>query len=251
MIKTELSSTVDGIRAVELFYRPIRNTESNELEFFTTQMHLNGPTMGVLMPEDFVPVIELSEQCIYIFRLGFVQLLQAVCKFISREIDFKWASIYMPVRFLKRIDAVRSVLSCCEKFKVPADKVCFELSLDLLDESDPRASENLDVLRKKGFHFMIEDFGSRNCPVLRLADFNVDYVLLDSSVTRILDNGSRSDSCVNSLVNYVNDLNAEPIAENIFSDDQREKLYEFGCQYYTGEKAGKFVAERYVRKRKD
>ena len=251
MDKSISSSTVDGIRAVELFYRPVRNTENDNLEFFQTQMRLNGPTMGTLMPEDFVPVMELSEQCVYVFRLGLVQLLQAIEKFISREIEFNWASIYMPVRFLKRIDAVKSVSNYCEKFNISANKVCFEMSVDLLNETDGRAAENMNALRKKGFHFILENFGGDNCPILKLADFNVDFVLLDNSVIRILDNGERSDSCVNSLVNFVNDLNAEPVAENIFSDIQKEKLNDFGCSYYTGEKAGKFIAERYVRKRKD
>ncbi|WP_287286503.1 hypothetical protein [Ruminococcus sp.] len=74
------NSTVDGVRAVELFYRPIKNTDSGRVTFLQSQTRLNSPAMGTLMPADYLPVAQLSNRCVSIFKLALVQLLQALGK---------------------------------------------------------------------------------------------------------------------------------------------------------------------------
>ena len=96
------NSTVDGVRAVELFYRPIKNTDSGRVTFLQSQTRLNSPVMGTLMPADYLPVAQLSDRCVSIFKLAFVQLLQALGKFHEREVDVDWASVFMPARFLRQ-----------------------------------------------------------------------------------------------------------------------------------------------------
>lgn len=78
------TSTVDGLRAIELSYRPIRSTADGDVLFFQSAMRLNGPTLGVLAPEDFMPVAESTGQAFSLFKLALVQLAQAVAKFRAR-----------------------------------------------------------------------------------------------------------------------------------------------------------------------
>lgn len=249
MIENNGFSTVDGVRAIELLYRPIKNVDDNDTSFYQTELRLNGPQLGVLLPKDFIPVAELSEQCISIFKLAFVQLLQAINKFKSRDIDFSWISVYMPVRFLRRDDCVKTVTDLCGKLDVMSKKICFEISDNLLLETDGSAAENINVLRDKGFHFLLNSFGGDNCNMIKMADFNVDFVMLSSSVIKTLGSNERADSCVRSLINFVNDLGAEPVATEIFENSQRSQLSEYQCLYYTGDSAGKYIAERYMRRR--
>jgi cyclic diguanylate phosphodiesterase (EAL) domain protein len=127
------NSTVDGVRAVELFYRPIKNTDSGRVTFLQSQTRLNSPAMGTLMPADYLPVAQLSHRCVSIFKLAFVQLLQALGKFHEREVDVDWASVFMPARFLRQTEAPRVAADYCDKFGVKYERVCFELSPDVLD----------------------------------------------------------------------------------------------------------------------
>ena len=56
---------------------------------------------------------------------------------------------------------------------------------------------------------------------------------------------------MNSLLNFVFDLNAEVIADGITDDKQVKQLSGMQCLYYSGENAGKYIAERYVRNRNE
>jgi EAL domain-containing protein (putative c-di-GMP-specific phosphodiesterase class I) len=73
--------------------------------------------------------------------------------------------------------------------------------------------------------------------------------MLSPEIIGFLGKDERSDSAVKSLIDFCTDLGAEPIADGVFSSMQAEKLFSFECQYCAGSLAGKYNAERYVRKR--
>ena len=165
--------------------------------------------------------------------------------------DVDWASVFMPARFLRQTEAPRVVADYCDKFGVKYERVCFELSPDVLDEADSTAADNLALMRRQGFHFLLTGFGTEGFKMLKTAEFKVDNIMLDGSVAQVLGKSDRDDTCVNSLLNFVFDLNAEVIADGITDDKQVKQLSGMQCLYYSGENAGKYIAERYVRNRNE
>ena len=244
-------TTVNGVRAVELFYRIIRDISSGNCAFYQSQTRLNTPGMGTLMPENFRDTAEITTQCIRLFELEYVQTLEAINKFIEREILFQWVSVYMPVKFLLQHEADKRIYDLATRFKVTPSKLCFALPVKLLNEENPVVSAAIKALRNHGFHFMLTDFGSAGCPLMKLSDYEVDYVVLSTEVTGYLGKSERSDSAVKSLIDFVRGLDVEPIADGVTGSAQAEKLYEFECMYCAGPLSGKYVAERYVRRRSD
>jgi EAL domain-containing protein (putative c-di-GMP-specific phosphodiesterase class I) len=178
-----------------------------------------------------------------------VQILQAVKKFTDRDLSFGWISVYMPLRLLRRPDCLRIVNEAVQKQKVAPDKICFELSLALLDEKDSRCADSIRELRRQGYHILLTEVGSDSCPMMKLAAFNLDYIMLDSSVIRMLGRGEKADLCVKSMIAFINEYGAEPIACGVESDEINERLYDYECSYYAGDFAGNFVLERYIRRR--
>lgn len=244
-------NTVNGVRAIELYYRAIKEISGNSTEFYQTEMRLNAPLLGVLMPDRYLPVTDISEQSIKLFKLAFVQLVQAITKFTERGVSFKWVSLYMPVAALKNADSIRIISEICRKFNVSTDKVCFELPVTLLNESDACASENINELRKLGFSFLLSEFGEGISFMMKLAEYRLDYILLDSSITRCLGKNERSDGCAKSIIGFINDLNAEPIATDVTKNFQIDKLAEFDCLYYTGGVSENYMLEKYVRRKSE
>lgn len=239
------ASTVDGLRAVELSYRPIRSTADGDVLFFQSAMRLNGPTLGVLAPEDFMPVAESTGQAFPLFKLALVQLAQAIAKFRAREISFSWCSLAIPAAALGRLDCVKTICDLCETLKADPAKICFEIPQNAL--GDTAAAVNVGVLRQKGFHFMVCGFDGGG--LTQIAELEADFVMLSPAATENMSGGERALTCVKTLLDFVNGIEAEPIACGIFDDEQLKTLHDMGCYYYAGAGAGKYVAERYVRRR--
>jgi EAL domain-containing protein (putative c-di-GMP-specific phosphodiesterase class I) len=244
-------ATVDGVRAVELQYRVIREISSGQAAAFQSQTRLNSPKLGVLTPDKFRDVSEITNQAVRLFILELIQALEAHNTFVERELNFNWLSLYMPVRFLKEPKAGKTLLEYFSRYNVATSRICFELSEKLLEETDGQASTVIQQMRNRGFHFMLSNFGGNTCPMMRLSDFSVDYVLLSPEVSNFIGRSERTDSAVKSIIGFVNEMGAEPIADGVFNSRQAETLYGFECDYCAGTLAGKYMAERYVRRKKE
>ena len=96
---------------------------------------------------------------------------------------------------------------------------------------------------------MLTNFGGSSCPLMRLSDYPVDFVMLSPEVANYIGRGERSDNAVKSIISFVNDIGSEPVADGVINSRQAETLYSFECSYCAGNLSGKYMTERYVRKR--
>ena len=248
MSDTSRPTTVGGLRAIELQYRVIRNIATGQPAFFQSRTQLNTPGLGTLMPENFRRIADMSSQGTELFLLELTQAIQAHLIFTEREMQFDWISVYMPVHYLQQIACDRVLMEMCRKYELPYNRLCFAMPETLLLEKDNIAAKTIRILHGYGFHFMLTNFGSRSCPVLRLADFPVDYVLLSPELTHFLSRDHRAHSAVGSVVSLVNDIGAVPIADGVSASHQAEIFHEFGCTYCAGDLAGVYLPEIKIRR---
>ena len=251
MAEERKPTTVDGLRAVELQYRIIREIASGQASFYQSQTRLNSPGLGVIMPDSFREVAEITTQCISLFDLEFLQLLEAHNKFVDREVPFKWLSVYAPAKYFADRQSERNIIEYCSRYKVPTNHVCFELPARVLTDEENDITDMVKRLRSRRFHFMLSGFGGDTCPMMRLSAFEVDHVMLSPEVTQYVGTSERANNAVKSIIDFVSGLGAEAIADAVKSAQQAETLYECGCSYCAGSLAGKYTAERYVRRRGD
>lgn len=246
-------TSVDGVRAIEMRYRSIFGTDTKKTAFYQSGIRLNTPEMGVLLPERFMPVLESSESCASVFKLALLQTIKAAEKFTDRELDFDWISVFMPIKLLSSRDCVSIITDFTSMLKAPRDRICFEIP-PLVADAGGSCRESMLALRKAGFHTMLTGVGTDSFPLLRLAELEPEYVMMNDRVTKMLGSGDRSEVCVKSVISFINELEAEPVASGVSSDDIADKLYDLECSYYTadentGDRAGSFLQERYVRRK--
>ena len=245
------NTKVGGLRAVEMFFRGIREIESGTINFFQSRTRLNTPGLGTLMPDNFRDVAELSNQCVALFELELTQALEAEKKFKERDFFYKWLSVYMPPRFLLERAVEQKLLNFLEENGTDTNRICFEFPSKLLIDGTTKMSRVIDNLRNRGFHFMLTGFGGNNCPLMKLSEFPVDFVMLSQEVTSYIGRNERSNAAVHSIVEFVNGLGADPIADGISTANQAEALFQAECRYVAGALAGKYTPERYIRKRSE
>lgn len=242
--------TVGGLRAVEVRYRAVRETDSGNVKFYQTQIRLNSPSMGVLMPERFLPVLEFDDRAVSVFELALAQVLKAQTKFTERDLSFDWISLYMPLRLLRRPDCLSIISAVSEKYQVSPGKICFELSPSLLEEKDKRCARTVNKLRESGYHLMLSGMQGDSVQLMSLCAYDLDFIVLSQSVTDMIGASEKADVCVKSLISFISDCGAEPIAD-ITDSKLCPKLYDFECLYYTGGGPESFMLERFVRKRQE
>lgn len=241
MALPEKQTTVDGLRAVELKYRPLREIATGRTVCWLSRTNLNTPELGTLMPEAFRAAAEFSGQSRKLFPLEVMQLAEAIRAVTASDRIFDWISVYMPMRVLKDGAVPALMDKVCEQFGVPANKFCFALPEQILNEEDGSAANQTARLRRRGYHVMLENFGESGCPFLKLSELSADFVMLSPAVTAYLEKGERSEQAVHSILNFINELGCEPIADGVRSSAQAALLYEFGCNYCAGSLSGGYL----------
>jgi diguanylate cyclase (GGDEF)-like protein len=105
-------------------------------------------------------------------------------------------------------------------------------SAELVDE--PRITENLAVLRSKGFRVAIDDFGTGYSSFARLRDLPVDGLKIDRSFVADLDTDPVAQALVAAQVDVARSLGLQVIAEGIETDEEIAALLQLGVRYGQG-----------------
>ena len=237
----EIQTDVGGLRAIELNYRPLRDIATGRSICYLTRTQLNTPGLGILMPETFRPVAEKHKKSHRLFTLEFMQLAEAIRDLNEAGRPFNWISLDMPMSIIKDRAAATIADKICEQFAQTANSFCFIIPEEVLSEKKAPVADNVAHLRRMGYHVMLSNFGESGCPFIRLSDFNFDFVMLSPSVSGNLGKSERTDQAVHSIIDFINNMDSEPVADGVQSSSQAEALYEFGCNYCAGPLSGDYV----------
>ena len=237
----ETPTTVDGLRAIELSFRPLRDIASGRSVCYLARTQLNTPGLGTLMPETFRPAAEASGKSQELFSLELLQLAEAISALNQSDKLYHWVSQELPLSLLRERTTVASLESICEQFSLTPNTFCLAVPEETLEEKDDRAANNIARLRRHGFHVMLTGFGESGCPFIRLSELLVDYVMLCPSITLSLGKSERSDLAVHSIINFINELQSEPVADGVKNSTQAEALYSFGCNFCAGSLSGEYI----------
>ena len=246
-----IETKVGGLRAVELYYRGIREFESGDTTFLQSKTRLNTPGMGTLMPETFRKVAELSNQCVSLFELELKQCIETVKSLLEKDFYFRWISVYMPLRYLETKNVQQKLMDTMDEMSTDTNRICFEVAPELLLHGTNVHRNVIEQLRNRGFHFMLTDFGGINSPLMKLAYFPVDYVMLSQEIIGYLNKDDRSLSAVSSIVDFVEGMEADVIADGVSIVDQAEQLFKSHIRFGAGSLVGRYVTERYLKRKNE
>ena len=113
----------------------------------------------------------------------------------------------------------------------------FHFGVEVTENSKYQAKSNLNnlfkILHNYGINVYMDDFSMGNTSIRFLQDTLFDYVKLDGSLVKNLDN-DRAQNIIDSIIKLGSSLNFEVIAEFVETEEQKEKLKNMGCFIYQG-----------------
>ena len=247
-LKVKNNATVGGLRAMEHYFRPIGNALSGETLALQSAFRMNSPSRGVIFPGEYLPVLEAyPDRAADFIPLAFYHLYDAVENFKSRDMDYRFISIPMPVSFMKRPECVAGIGELAKAFHIKPEFTCFELSAALYEETDDTVVKVMRALQKEGYSFMLNSFGGEDSPTVLLSNFPVDYVMLNGLYTKESVLGERHEGWVRAAASYIASLDCTPIATEVENSTQGDKLASLGCDMCVGSYTGDWTQRRYLR----
>ncbi len=213
--------------AIELHYQPVVHLLSGAIMGFEALARWTDPELGVISPDEFVPIVEeaqLSDR----FTLAVLQILlrdkpRIGQVFVGTVLAFN-ASPHV-FRHAKLIEFLAE-----QEARSPGLLNSLEIELT---ESDIASSEDLllkqlQVLTGMGVRLVIDDFGKGYSSLTRLAQYPISCLKIDSSFVSSLGQG-RHTQIAELVINLAQLLGLQVTAEGVETVQQRELLLRMGC----------------------
>ncbi|MBU5679473.1 EAL domain-containing protein [Blautia sp. MSJ-9] len=221
----------EGLKKGEFTFYLQPRVDINTRKFAAAEalVRWNHPTLGVLQPGSFLPVLEKN---------GFITKLDAyvwesVCKTIRKWIDAGIRPVPVSVNLSKTdimaIDIVGFFRQMLEKYRIPPRALELEIAKNAYTQSEETTVEVAGELRRLGFKVIMDGFDGDYISVNMLENMETDALKLD---LRFL--AEDKDNEIASYFEQARKLNIELMAEGIENTEQITNLKKAGCVYGQG-----------------
>lgn len=225
-IRKKLDSIVPPL---ELTRRPLFSVSNHSetplpVGFFTT-LRINSLDLGVLYPAQYRVVTNRNNQSVRLATWAFRHIAETAAD-LPRD---TFITCYVPAKMLMRDTLHKLLQTEADKGADFLSRLVVEFSSELFYEDAVVVAEKLQALHADfGVRFLLSEYGDAYCPVLRLAAYPVDFVLLDSSISNA---DALLTPAVRSAVKIATDLGKTVILD---APGCRQIAAECGIQYYMG-----------------
>jgi diguanylate cyclase (GGDEF)-like protein len=216
-----------------LMYQPQYDLSTNQVVSFEALVRWQHPSLGLIAPNDFIPLAESSR---LIIPLGEWVLQQACCEAMNWP-EAVSVAVNISAKQLKHSDLGKTL----EKALVDSGLRHHRLELELTESSimhdSPRILNMLSVFRTAGGRVAIDDFGTGFSSFSYLHSFPLDKLKIDRSFIDLLEAtniDNQAQTIVNSIVQLGKALNLQVTAEGIETCEQQQILKALTCDLGQG-----------------
>jgi len=182
-IKASLGSALSNAE-IMIYYQPIVCLKTQEHLGYEALLRWHHPTMGIIDPEDFIPVAEKDHT---IVRLGTFVMEGAVAQLAKWQKKYKKPDLFMCINVTSAqvfqegyFDLLQKT---CAGVNIVPDKIVLEFSEISLAEIYKWNSSIFAEMKKEGFHIALDDYGEGRASIRSLVDYQMDFLKIDRSLS--------------------------------------------------------------------
>ncbi len=209
----------------------------------------NSPILGLVKPDEFIPIFE---------RNGFVDrvdryMLERACIRLRQWMDAGLSCVPVSVNLSRQnlfsSDLISRIERTVDSYGIPHDFIELELTEGIVAESIEQLVETANKLRERGFRVAMDDFGTGYSALSILKDVPFDTIKLDRAFFGDSIETERGRATLTSVIQLLDYLGFEIIAEGIETEDEALQLKEWGCHIIQGFVYGRPVpADEFLKK---
>lgn len=241
-LENDLRRAIDR-QEFRVFYQPIVslvNGQTNEFESLVRWLH---PEMGMIAPNDFIPVAEETGMIVSIGEW----VLEESCRQISnwrqkypqRPLS---VSVNLSAKQLMHPNLIKQVKSIMTSATLVPDCLKLEVTESMVMDNAEAALEVLSELCALGVRLSTDDFGTGYSSLSYLHRFPFERLKIDRSFVGKIDVDPKSDEIVRTILTLAENLHLEVVAEGVETERQFARLRELGCTLAQGYLFSKAVA---------
>jgi diguanylate cyclase (GGDEF)-like protein len=216
---------------LRLYYQPQVNLATGHISGAEALIRWQHPEHGVLGPNEFVPIAEMSG---LIIPIGQWVLEESVRQVSDWAADLPHGSdltmgINLSGKQLVQASLIDEITELLERTAIDPSKLELEITESILLDDVDRSISVLDKLKGLGLKLALDDFGTGYSSLTYLRSFPIDVVKIDRSFVDGISQDGSGAAIVRSVIELATTLGLECIAEGVETVEDMATLRELGC----------------------
>ncbi len=212
-----------------LVQQPIASLLGEDKGMFDVLVRMLDEHGGEVLPAEFMAAAERNDLMKNIDRW----VIGASMSFAANR---KAACIFVRVSKDTLLD--KSLTTWLEtqlrSLRIEPKRLCMQVTEDLANQYVRQTKELADSLRRLGFRFAIEHFGTGRDPLRLLADLDMHFIKVDGSLMQGLATNQLQQQRVKGLVEAAKRKGVETVAERVEDANTMAVLWQLGVEFIQG-----------------
>ncbi|MCH8134235.1 MAG: bifunctional diguanylate cyclase/phosphodiesterase [Myxococcales bacterium] len=218
----------------EVHYQPKVALDSGDIIGFEALLRWRDPEIGMVMPNDFIPIAEESG---LIVKIG-AWVVDEVCRQLAEWRDNGQTvlpvAINLSVQQLREADLATTIRTSLHSAGVEPSLLELEITESMLLGDGRKVRATLNALRVTGIQIAIDDFGTGYSSLSYLRHLPVDILKIDRSFVQNIEADEEDAALAEAIIAMARALRLKVVAEGVETPGQREILANWGCDEYQG-----------------
>lgn len=215
-------------------YQPKLHLATNRIVGVEALVRWNHPTMGLLYPNEFIP---LAEETGLITAIGEL-VLDKACRQAQLWKDAGLGNIStavnIPAQQIRKGNLVQLIDRVLSNTGLDPHLLDIELTESSLMDDGNDVRDMLQELRAKGIRISLDDFGTGYSSLSYLKRFPIDTLKIDQAFVRDIGTNPEDEAIARAIIAMAHTLGMDVVAEGVETQVHMDFLVREGCDYIQG-----------------
>lgn len=222
-------------RWIQVYYQPIIRAVNSRMCGEEALARWVDPELGIIMPEDFIPIIEdvrlLSKVDLYMVERILEDMIDAR---IKNKVPMSPVSVNISRYDFEYCDMVTEITQRVKAAEISPKYLNIEITENVSGIETDFLKEQVRRFHENGFKVWMDDFGSGYSNLNVLQDFDFDLIKLDIKFMMNFGKSKKSKGIIIKIIEMAEQLGVDTLAEGVETEEQLKFLKEIGCDKVQG-----------------
>jgi EAL domain-containing protein (putative c-di-GMP-specific phosphodiesterase class I)/GGDEF domain-containing protein len=214
---------------LRVVYQPINDLLTGEVVAEEALVRWQHRDLGLVSPNDFIPIAEESRAIVSIGRWVLEQACDRMVALANQSENPPKMHVNVSARQLDDLTFPAMVRSILAQRELDPSTLTLELTESVVIDDTDRTKEALHALKAIGVRLAIDDFGIGYSSLSYLSRLPLDAVKIDRAFIAGLGTDSADGEVVRMIADVASRMRLEVVAEGIETEQQRDEVVRLGC----------------------
>ncbi|RDK01004.1 bifunctional diguanylate cyclase/phosphodiesterase [Paraburkholderia lacunae] len=232
-MESHLRHAVDNNEFV-LYYQPRVSLQSNRCTGVEALIRWHHPTLGLVMPTDFISIAEEMGAIVPIGAWVLREACRQNAEWFARGLGPLRVSVNLSARQFTDPHLHNDIVEALAQAQLPGDLLELELTESMVMRHPEQAAGWLASLKRTGVRLSIDDFGTGYSSLAYLNHFPIDLIKIDRSFIRDVPDSQSDAQIASAVIALGHSLGLEVVAEGAENQAHIDFLRNEGCDEVQG-----------------